>query len=158
VQSTAALATSIAVSAAWGLKAGEREDTDLLYYDQPAFKWFTPQAFKSFRIVLSGTPTNTSGSLAYWQIGRLFLGPYFEVGINPKVGLTLKRGDNSLAARDGGGGMQVTQGYTWRELDFLLESMTANDRRVMFDLSGYMGRWRDGVVSLFPNAGRSRRT
>jgi hypothetical protein len=153
VRSTTAVASNIALSAAWGLIAGSATDTDLLYYTQPAFAWFALTAFKSFRLVLSGTPTDATGSLTYWQVGRLFLGPYFEPANNPKYGLTLKRSDNSMTSRDGGGGLQVAQGYAWRELDFTLESMTANDRRAMFDIAGYVGRWGDCVISLFPTQG-----
>jgi hypothetical protein len=103
--------------------------------------------------VVSGTPATSAGSLGYFELARVVIGPYFEVAVNPSYGLTLGRQFNTLRARDGGAGLQVAPGYQYRKLEFTLGQMTANDRRALFDLAGYMGDFRDGVISLFPEQG-----
>jgi hypothetical protein len=151
---TVAVATSIALTSTWGLAAGTAINTDLLYWTQPFWRWINPQVtFKSWSLVVSGTPATSAGSLGYFEITRPFIGPYFELGVNPEYKPELSRNFNSITNRDGGGGVQVTQGYQWRKLDFSLAHMTSNDRKALFDIAGYSGNWREGVVSMFPEDG-----
>jgi hypothetical protein len=149
---TVAIASSIAIgSLVWGaVNSTNAANTDLLYYAQPYGLFFTMTTCKSFKVTLTGTPSNGNG---YYQVSRLALGPWLEFGVNPDLGMALTWLNNDVRIRTTGGSQLTTFGRRWRRLEFDLNYLGDNDRRALLDLLAYAGNSRDMVVSVFPGAG-----
>jgi hypothetical protein len=143
---TLAIATNVVLSnpVTWGLGTVYAQNTDLLYWEQAFNLWFSPVLHQGFKITISGTP----GAYGYFQVGRMFLGPYLELAINA-ADVTLAWVDNSTRSRANGGSLRVNAGYRWRRMEVTLASLREADRPAMLDLMAYLGQWRDVVACLF---------
>jgi hypothetical protein len=150
-----AIASSIALSAGWGLKSGYQRTTDLMYFEQDFAYWLTtPLAYKSIKFTFSGTPVDdTNTARTFFEVINLFGGPAFEFDQPFEVGATLGVSDNSIVTQDGGGGIQVSRGYQKREFEATFSAMTPNDRRALLDVCRFNGLWRFCWFSAFPGAG-----
>jgi hypothetical protein len=138
------------VGQAWGMAAGSFEDSDLLYWEQPFGLWFPMVRHKSFRFFLSGTPRDYTGSLSYYQIGRLVLGPWYEFDRNVDFVPSLGTGTNTGFVRTAGGTNARTPGERWDTLECNMRTVSEYDSAAMVALMKWMGTGRDGVLALYP--------
>jgi len=124
--------------------------TDPLQRDAPLVIYFPLWEFKSFILTLGGTLD--SGDV-YAQACRIFLGIYFEVGINPDFGARLSVDTTTNKVRTRGGSLLSLRGEMWKTFEAELNRMSEADRSVWLDIMSYNGLDRDLVLSLFPGDG-----
>lgn len=137
----------------WGLNSSSNEDTDLHYALQPYGLWFTPITAKAFKVTISGTP----GAYSYFEVGRLFLGPYFEPVRSARFGLPKTFQSSTDRERSGGGSNYVGAGDVWRQIagEFLFEE---DERPIWDDILMASATGRDMVLAIFAGAtGRQER-
>jgi hypothetical protein len=121
-------------------------NVDPLRSRAPYWLYFNEVTFRSYEIALS---TNVGGA---WQIGRIWLGKYFESSINPNFGTAVGVAANADRGRTRGGSVRASVGEKWRVFNCEFGMMGEADRAVWMDIMGYCGLSRDMFVSLFPTA------
>lgn len=126
----------------WGLP-----NVDPLASRAPYFIYFAETTFRSYTISLS---TNVNGA---WQIGRIWLGKYFEPFYNPIFGATLGIATNSDFSRTRGGSVRANAGQNWRLFAGEFDAMPEYERAVWMDIMAHCGKSKDILVSLFPEDG-----
>lgn len=124
--------------------------TDPFQREAPYALYFPLWEFKSFTLTLGGTLA--SGDV-YAQACRIFLGRYFEVGINPDYGVQLGVETTTDQVRTRGGSLRSSRGELWRTFTADLNRMSEADRSVWLDIMKLAGLERDIVISLFPGDG-----
>jgi hypothetical protein len=126
----------------WGVT-----NTDPLRSRAPYWLYFTEIGFRSYEIAFS---TNVNGA---WQVGRIWLGKYYESIKNPIFGAALGLTTNSDFGRTRGGSARASAGASWRTFNGEFDAMSESERAVWMDIMGYCGKNKDVVVSLFPTDG-----
>jgi hypothetical protein len=116
--------------------------------NSPYWLWFSEQLARSFKVTLSGTP-----SQAYHQVSRLWLGRYMELDVGASYGLQLGIEDNSDANTTRGGSLRTNFGAYWRTLSFDLSDISPDEYATWMDIMTQAGRSRDVVVSVYPGDG-----
>jgi hypothetical protein len=135
----------------WGTDPLGTTSDDPLLYEAPYVIYFTPTTAASFRITLGGTPANGA---AYWEIGRIWLGKYWEAATNMAPGMEIAWVQDDEQRRSRGGSLRSSSGAArWRALTLDLAAVSEGDRQTLMDLRAQVGRKKDVVVSAFPALG-----
>lgn len=130
----------------WGINPASDYNTDRLLAEAPYSLWIpATTGVKSAKITISSSATIK-------EIGRMWLGHYYEFGINPDIGVSVGWSNNTVVARTEGGSVRIAKGRRWRRMEMNLASLTDSERAIMLDLIG-VNTGRDVVVSLFPEVG-----
>lgn len=118
--------------------------------DSAYWLWFANQTARSFRVTFSGTP-----SQAYWQVGRLWIGRYFEVSINPDQGYSLGLQDVTDRNRSRGASLRTNVGEIYRTMSLDFSTAAWNDGATWQQFERRAGTGREILVSVFPGDGTS---
>lgn len=133
----------------WGHDPGGSTATDPFKLSTDFSHYFSPVTAGSWRVVLAGT-----APASYWQIGRIFLGTYFEATTNPDYGMTLGWVHDAARSRSRGGSLRTSgAGSTFRSLAFDLAYISEAQRSTWLDIMRTCGVERDVMVSVFPAVG-----
>ena len=124
-------------------------------YDSKFILWYLSSASKRYwRIVI----TDDSNPDAYLEIGRVFLGAYFEPSTGARQGLTINKRDLSEVIKN----MQGTPYSNLKDkiwiYDFSLESLLSDpagtdDLQTIIDMFDNAGSNKDIIVSIDPDRG-----
>lgn len=101
--------------------------------------------WRSFKLTVSGTPS----AVAYYQIGRIFIGRYVEPAVNPAYGLQLGYKDLSRSNRTDGASLRAWVGGQYRTIDCNLNDINANEVSTWLQIQRQAGTARDIVVDCF---------
>lgn len=121
-------------------------------WDSPFWYYFADTDVRSGKIAISGTPNLIS---AYYRIGRIFMGKYFEVSINPDWGFEIGLQDLSRSHRTDGGTDRTTKGAFWKTMSMNLNDMTPSERATWLQVLKENGAAKDIAVSVYPGDGTS---
>jgi len=116
--------------------------------ESPFYLFIPPVGVKSYQITFRDT--HTQAGAINWEVGRIWLGKYFEVSINPNYGSAIGFSDNSDHSRTRGGSNKTNVGAFWRSLVLDLAWILEEDRATWLDVCRYAMTARDVVVSVFP--------
>jgi hypothetical protein len=133
----------------WGFDFLGSAADDPLALESPFILYFDTTEFLSYEITFSGF----ASGLGCLEVGRIWLGKYFESAINPAYGVALGVGENTSRVRTHGGSNRTTQGARWRTFAIDLNYMDEADRPIWLDIMQKLQTSRDFVLSLFPGAG-----
>jgi hypothetical protein len=115
----------------------------------PFYLWFAEQSsIRAAKITFSGTPSQN-----YWQVSRVWLGRYLELGINPQYGFQLGQAENTDRERTQGGSLRTNAGEQWRTFTFDLNDIADTELATWVDLRAYAGTSKDVAISAFPGDG-----
>jgi hypothetical protein len=134
----------------WGVDPLGTTSTDPLVFESPYYLYFTAVAAAGFKITLDG---DGGAGDSFWEVGRFWLGKYFEVGTNPNYGAELGWMQISERKRTRGGSLRSNASGRWRQFTFDLKQISTADRPTWLDMMAQAGLANDIVVSLFPVAG-----
>ena len=131
----------------WG--AGAFSSWAVSYYVQ----WFAPvQGALSFEIQISD-PANTAG---YMEVGRVFLGAYFEPTTNFEYGVDLSWEEDTEQERTEGGSLRSDNREPWRLLRLDLNEITEGERATLMEILRINGKRNEVFVSCFPSFGGNK--
>lgn len=130
----------------WGEAPLGLRMSDLLAGEAPVSLYFTGVT------CASGTLTLTECQAPYWEIGRLFLGKYYETPYNPQEGMAVGPASNMEHQRSRGGSLRTRSGERWDELTANMLYATDATRAAWRDLYNRMTN-RDMALSIFPGVG-----
>lgn len=154
VYDSTALAAADLIAGAydWGYTpAGTNSQFDPLVTEAPFRLFFAEQTVQSYQLTVSGTL-----GAAYAEIGRIFLGRYLELAINPSYGLGLGWQTSSQQVATRGGSLPTNDGARWRTLTFDLNAIGEAQRPTLLDIMAQCGLTRDMLVSVYPEDGTRR--
>lgn len=136
----------------WGSDPLGTTSNDPLIYESPYVLWIgATYTAASFRITLGGTPANGDG---YWQIGRVWLGKYWELNANMAPGMTIGWVQDAERRRSRSGSLRTSSGAArWRALAMDLRAINESDRATWMDAMAQVGYEKDVVFSAFPGIG-----
>lgn len=103
---------------------------------------------KSYEITFRDTHVQTSAD--NWEVGRVWLGEYKEVRINPNYGTALTFADNTQRSRTRGGSLRSNEGAYWRGAVIDLAWILEEDRADWVDICRRAKTAKDVVVAILP--------
>lgn len=107
-------------------------------------------ASKSFLLTID---IGTSSGQNTFDIGRLIIGPYFEVTYNFSYGHSLEWSENTKQYRTESGSLRSDFSSPYRKFDFSLNTINESDRAELQDSLRLVGLRRDFFLSMFPDCG-----
>jgi len=120
------------------------------YKSESPFRLYFPETtYSSAQVTISGTPS----AVSYFQIGRIILGRYFEVGKDPDFGLTLGFESTGRNNRTDGGSLRSYEGEAWPVLNFDLHYIREEYRAWWLNFMRRVKTSEDFAVSVFPEDG-----
>jgi hypothetical protein len=105
--------------------------------------------WRSFKLTVSGTPS----AVAYYQIGRIFIGKYIELARSLKFGAQSGRKSTARSNRTEGGSKRSYRGNSWRVLDGDLAGLTPSEFATWEDFMQEVDTTKDFALSLYPGDG-----
>ena len=96
---------------------------------------------------------STTYGYPFWQVGRPFVGNYFEPNRSAAYGLTYGLGENAELVRTRGGSKQGVAGASWRILNFDLNGIDEDEMPTWIDVMNIAQTSQDVAVSIFPGDG-----
>ena len=111
--------------------------------------YFVAVLARSFRLTIKDA-ANPAG---YMQIGRLFLGPYFEPSENMSYGLNCAPVEDSKQTRTDGGTLRTDPSGSYRRWSFSLDALPAEERVVITEIMRKQGKRKDMFLNCFPGVG-----
>ena len=133
----------------WGVDPLMLLANDAYATDAPAFMYFPAISYAAFKITL--TVSGASGP--YWQIGRLWLGNYFETSYNPDYDQSLMLQTTGAQGRTDGGSIRSRAGATFKQVDLNLAWVPDSERPIWTDLVRSVDLRQDIFFSLYPQLG-----
>lgn len=133
----------------WGYDPLGGSLTDPLGFEAPYIMYFDTVQIQSYRITWSGF----ASGLGCLEVGRVWLGKYFESTINPAYGVQLGVGDNTTRSRTHGGTSRSSPGARWRTFAIDMNYMDEADRSIWLDIMEVLQTNGDFILSVFPGAG-----
>lgn len=112
--------------------------------------WFPETTYTSYQLTLSGTP-----SQSYWQISRIWLGRYFEMGLNVDEGYSLGWADQSDRNRSRGGSLRTNRSEMWRVMNFDFSNVAWDEASTFQQFERNVGTGVEFLTSIFPGDGTS---
>jgi hypothetical protein len=122
---------------------------DRLKARSPSWLYFTETAYQSAKLTLSGTPS----AVAYFQLGTVILGRYFEAAINPAYGMQIGGGTTGRSTRTDAGSKRGYQGAYYPTFTCSLEDINENERAFWVDFMEDVGTTTYFGYSGFPGDG-----
>lgn len=111
--------------------------------------YFTAVLARSFRLTIK----DASNAAGYLQMGRLFLGPYFEPVSNMSYGLTCGPQEDSRQTRTDGGTLRTDPQGSYRHWSFDLDWVEPAERATLTEILRLKGKRTDMFINCFPGAG-----
>jgi len=96
---------------------------------------------------------STTYGYAFWQVGRPFVGNYWEPTVNPDYGLSYGLGQNDESVRTRGGSKQGSRGGRWATVDMNFNSISEDEMPTALDIMKIAQTTQDMAISLFPGIG-----
>jgi hypothetical protein len=103
--------------------------------------------WRSFKLTVSGTPS----AVSYYQIGRIVIGRYKELAVNPGFGLQIGYKDLSRSNRTDGASLRAWVGGQYRTIDCNLNSISSDEHATWLQIQRQVGTAKDIVVDCFPD-------
>lgn len=117
--------------------------------DSAYWLYFAETSYQSAKLTISGTPS----AAAYFQIGRILLGRYFEGARSPKFGFALGQQDTGKSNRTEGGSKRGYTGESWPTMTFDLGAINPDERAFWRDFMRTHNRGLDFGISIRPGRG-----
>ena len=112
--------------------------------------WFADETTAvAFQIDIADA-TNTDG---YLQIGRIYLGDYWEPSVNVTYGMGMQWREASKQHRTDGGSLRTEGYYPYRSYSASFDALTDTDREEWNEITRKLGTRLDFLVSFAPEAG-----
>lgn len=116
--------------------------------ESPFWLEFPAVGAKAYQITMRDTHVQVGATNV--EVGRWFLGKYFEVGLNvPTASIGFQ--DNTERARTRGGSLRTNLGSFWRTLQIEVAWIKDVDRPTWIDIYRRAMTGRDVVVSVLPS-------
>lgn len=125
---------------------------DPLGIEAPYFVYFN-QASGVKSVQWDFSSKSTTYGYGYWEVGRPFIGNYYEFTRNPVYGLSWALGDNDEKVRTRGGSNQGAKGERWAVLDMSFDVLDESEMPTVVDIQRICQTTSDVVVSIFPGQG-----
>jgi hypothetical protein len=120
--------------------------------NQYSYHYFTNTAARSARINISDS-SNPDGFL---QVSRAVIGQYSTTKVNTNFGAQVGWEENTRQTRTTGGSLRSELLTPYRTLSGTLNELSEDEREFWQSGSQYVGKRRDFLVSLYPEAGGQR--
>lgn len=132
---------------------GHVASSNALRYDPlrnyaPYVVWFDDtESFKQITLTISPAVNNFTP-----EIGRIFLGNYKEMYVNPRFGASLGTKGNGDQGRTRGGSLLSNAGERWKTINYELGTILEEqyEREFWLDMMEMNGMDRDWVMAMFP--------
>lgn len=135
----------------FGIDPADATNTDLYRGEAAAVVYFTAVSFRSAKVTLSGSTTDTA--VSYWELKRIWLGMYLETTYQVTTDLALAYQSQGANVRMGGGSLRSLPSVPWRKLDMNLDWIPEAQRVVLLDMMHWAGTSGDWFVSVYPEDG-----
>lgn len=135
----------------WGIDPYGDGSIDPLFAEAPYWLQFAPTEHLSYRVNFTNN-VSTYG-YAYWQICRVFLGPYKSLPYTALYDYPLQVVDQTDRNRSRGGSLRTNQGPNWRTIQLDIKRVPQAEAADWLDIKKWLGTGRDCVMSLYPGDG-----
>ena len=124
------------------------EPTDTFKYNIPI--WFdTEYGIQAFKLILTNP---ASDFMAYFQIGRLFLGNSISIAIGASFGHNIYWNENSSQYRTEAGTLRSDIVTPNKVIEFSLNTIYESERSALQRALAITGKQKDFFISLFPES------